>query len=77
MSSSTSSTNVATGHHSHHSHHHRTISTAAAGATKGFLDSLNAKLAQNHGLTQQKASKVRQLINSKAQVHSFIVLVVL
>lgn len=41
------------------------------GPGQGFLDSLNAKLAQQH-LTaaqgQMKANKIRQIINSRAQV---------
>ncbi|XP_044739595.1 protein MTSS 1 isoform X4 [Chrysoperla carnea] len=50
-------TNISTTHHL----------KSSVGATQGFLDTLNAKLAQNHGLTQQKAFKIRQLINSRAQ----------
>lgn len=38
------------------------------GPGQSFLDSLNAKLAQQHiGHSQIKANKIRQLINSKAQ----------
>ncbi|CAH1102078.1 unnamed protein product [Psylliodes chrysocephalus] len=42
-----------------------------AGPGQSFLDSLNAKLAQQHTVspqpTQLKATKIRQIINSKAQ----------
>lgn len=46
------------------------------GPGQSFLDSLNAKLAQQHisintQTTQYKANKIRQLINNKAQVFSF------
>lgn len=43
-----------------------------SGPGQSFLDSLNAKLAQQHISNAQqpqlKANKIRQLINSKAQV---------
>lgn len=46
------------------------------GPGQSFLDSLNAKLAQQHTTNnvqtaQLKANKIRQIMNSKAQVFNF------
>lgn len=50
-----------------------TMQQKVRGPGQSFLDSLNAKLAQQHisnntQSPQYKANKIRQLINSKAQV---------
>jgi hypothetical protein len=50
------------------------IKLGQRGPGQSFLDSLNAKLAQQHitnnstQMAQHKANKIRQIINSKAQV---------
>lgn len=51
---------------------------AQRGPGQSFLDSLNAKLAQQHitnnaAHPQYKANKIRQIINSKAQVSEHII----